>query len=109
MLDLVDRGYKLGLRILEMYGGWLKIGMGCHIHALIDRNTQHRPWVAAIEAAYIGPAAEEANAKGRLRRDHGRAPQAGTTPLDAKTMSTASRKSSTSRSGDSRVSQSRQP
>ena len=74
MLDLVDRGYKLGLRILEVYGGRIKIGMGCQIHALVNRNAQHRPWVAAIEAAYIGTAAEEADSKGRLRRDHGCAP-----------------------------------
>ena len=83
MLDLADRRYKLGLRILEMYGGRLKIGMGCHIHALINRNAQHRPSVAAIEAAYIGTAAEEADAKGRLRRDHGCAPWVGTTPRTA--------------------------
>ena len=63
MLDLIDRGYKLGLRILEMYGGRLKIRMCCHIHAFVDRDTQHRPWVAAIKAFYVGAAAKEADAK----------------------------------------------
>src|SRR5208282_5243720 len=109
MLDLADRGYKLGLRIFEMYGGRLKIGMGRHIHTFVDRNAQHRPWVAAVEALYVRAAAEEADAKGRLRRDHDCAPRVGTTPLDAKIMSTASPRSSASRSGDSRASQSRQP
>src|SRR6516162_6343705 len=109
MLDLMDRGHKLGLRILEMYGGRLKIRMCCQIHAFVNRDAQHRPWVPAIKAFYVGAAAEEAKAKRGLRRDHRFASRVGTAPLDARMTSAASRKSLTSRSGASRASQSRQP
>ena len=93
MLDPVHRVHKLGLRIFKVYGGRLKIGMGCQIHALVDRNAQHRPRVPAVKAAYIGAAAEEADPKRRPRRDHDCCSRIRMAPRGARMMSTASFKS----------------
>jgi hypothetical protein len=101
MLDLIGRGDKLCLRIFQMYGCRLEIGVSREIHAFVDRNAQGRARIAAVKAAEVRSAAEEADAKRCLRRDHARTPSAGSTAAAARMKSTASPRSSPSWSGHS--------